>query len=86
MKLKREMRHMTMAERQAAADDRRARLMTNAFLGVCHKLNADYLAQMQTPAPAIPSEARQLIAILRDETQSKATYERCVAIVGERAP
>jgi len=77
---------MTMAERQAEADERRARYMTDAFLGVCHKLNAEHLAQMKAPTQIVSSEARQLLCELRDTTQSRSTYERCVAIVGERTP
>ncbi len=73
---------MTMKERQADADER----MRAAFFCTFHKLKSAHLAQMQTPPQAVSSEARQLLCILRDETQSKATYERCVAIVGERAP
>ena len=71
---------MTMEQRQADADERRRA----AFFGTFHKLNAAHLMQMQTPPQAVSSEARQLLCILRDETQSKATYDRCVAIVGER--
>lgn len=59
--------------------------MAQVFFGAMHKLNAEHLAKMQTPPQAVSGEARQLISMLRDETQSKATYDRCVAIVGERA-
>lgn len=70
------MRIMTEAELQ--------KRISECFFGTMHKLNAE--AQMRAPetVSVISSEARQLISILRDETQSKATYERCVAIVGER--
>lgn len=73
---------MTMADRQADADERRRA----AFFGTFHKLNAAHLAQMQAPPQAVSSEARQLLCILRDTTQSKSVYDRTVAIVGERAP
>jgi len=54
-----------------------------AFFGTMHKLNAAHLAKMQTPPQAVSSEARQLLCILRDQTQSRAIYDRCVAIVGD---
>ena len=76
---------MTMSERQLAADEqRRAQIMRDAFLGACHKMNAEHLSKMQTPPQIVSSEARQLLTVLRDETQSKTIYDRCVAIVGER--
>lgn len=71
---------MTMADRQADADERRRA----AFFGTFHKLNAAHLVQMQMPPQAVSSEARQLLCELRDQTQSKSIYDRCVAIVGER--
>ena len=70
---------MTMADRQADADERRRA----AFFGTFHKLNAAHLAQMQAPPQAVSSEAQELLCILRDTTQSRSTYDRCVAIVGE---
>lgn len=73
---------MTMAEKQADADERQRA----AFCGTFHKLNAAHLVQMQMPPQAVSSEARQLLCELRDQTQSKSIYDRCVAIVGERAP
>lgn len=76
---------MTMTERQLAADEqRRAKSMTHAFFGTMHKMNAEHLAKMQTPPQVVSSEARQLLTVLRDETQSRSIYDRCVAIVGER--
>jgi len=78
------MRIMTMEERQAIADElRRVRAINDFFFGTFHKLNADHLSKMQTPPQAVSSEARQLLCELRDTTQSKSTYDRCVAIVGE---
>ena len=68
-----------MRKRQEEADERRRA----AFFSTFHKLNAAHLAQMQAPPQAVSSEARQLISILRDTTQSRSTYDRCVAIVGE---
>lgn len=71
---------MTMADRQADADERRRA----AFFGAFHKLNAAHLAQMQAPPQAVSSEARQLISILRDTTDDPNVWNRCKAIVGER--
>jgi hypothetical protein len=57
---------------------------SSAFHLLCPKLNAAHLEQMQAPPQAVSSEARQLLCELRDTTQSRSTYDRCVAIVGER--
>jgi len=35
---------------------------------------------------ALADDAKRLISILRDETNSASVYARCVAIVGERQP
>lgn len=80
---------MTMTERQLAAEERRRAqnmrsAMADAFFGAFHRLNADHLTKMQTTPQIVSSEARQLLTVLRDETQSKSIYDRCVAIVGER--
>lgn len=61
------------------------RRLANAFFGTMHKLNAEHVSGQTADAVAasvLSTEARHLISILRDETQSKSTYDRCVAIVG----
>ncbi len=45
--------------------------------------------QMQTPADDTLDRRQEKLALireLRDTTQSRSTYDRCVAIVGESAP
>lgn len=70
---------MTMAERQAAAYERRqARVFSDA---IC-----EALAQMQTPAPAIPQEVRTLLLEYRELVNSRSKAAQIDAIVGERAP
>ena len=69
-----------MRKRQEEADERRRA----TFFGTFHKLNAAHLTQMQAPAQAVSSEARQLLCILRDTTDDPKVWDRCKAIVGER--
>lgn len=75
---------MTMKEQQAAADQQRR---LNPFLEALAA--AEYRAQMRTPADDTLDRRQEKLALireLRDTTQSRSTYERCVAIVGERTP
>ena len=80
---------MTMEERQAAAYERRAQIMADATHGAYHRLKTEYMAQMRTPADDTLDRRQEKLDLIRelcDTTQSRSTYERCVAIVGERTP
>lgn len=71
---------MTIADRQADADERRRA----AFFGTFHKLNAAHLAQMKAPAVAISPEVRSLLLEYRELVNSRSKAAQIDAIVGER--
>jgi hypothetical protein len=61
---------------------------TKIFLSLCHRMNGAAAVQTAQTEQSDTLDRRQeklaLIRELRDTTQSRSTYERCVAIVGER--
>jgi len=50
------------------------------FLGAAHKMNAE----AERDIAARDRETRELVTLLRDTTDSRSVYDRCIAIVGER--
>jgi hypothetical protein len=58
--------------------------LADAFFGSLHKMNAVHITAEQVDTLDRRQEKLALIRELRDQTNSRATYDRCVAIVGER--
>ena len=70
----------------AQAEMEHEAMVRRAFHGACHRLNAEHLARMHAPQDDTLDRRQEKLALireLRDTTQSRSTYDRCVAIVGE---